>query len=920
MSRILSCLLAGVTILLSNAAAARQWTSRSGSDQVEAELVAADDNVVVLKRASDGKLLTVPLAQLSLADVEYVRRTRLCGAPAQPPASTDPTGSAAAGKQDTRSAEPPRAVAGQTGWQVAPDPFPPAWSLPAGQALSVALPPRFANDDVLLSVNRSPFVLLTVEKPEPERQLWDLRKGAPAGRIRADLSGMTKLAVSPDGQLLAVSSVQALGKLDLWSFQTGKRVRQIDLGAPYASIQGLDFAGNERLVGALPAEKGFVIWDVRNGGQMARIEVYPVPLQTGYALSPGGHYLAAGLRDRIQFFDLRNGVVAGTLATPTTADGRPTAVQTMDFSADGQEFAVLGQRGLQQLLCCWSLQDGQVVAEHPLDRKFRIPPVLATAGRTVTIDWLPPARGWLVGGQWLVDRTTGQPVPISADTAAPVLAPLRRVLDEHRMLVVSSTPSARQLAVVPIPWDAIAERQKLAAEPPAPAPAAAPRAEKPPAVATLPATPAPVMGSAGAKPAGALPALQTYVSAEGGYEVLLPGKPETSYDVLDKTPGPGRTTRVGFARVDLGGGEQCVVWHEHVAFDDMIGFRLWRKDAATLLQTAIAVEFARTAGKTLAEKNLTLGGHPGKEVLVHLTGSVTDIHSRQRIYVIGSTAFGVGWIGSREQVVRPAVDRVLASFQLRGPRDDFATAEAFKQTAHTIHYKEDGNIRQLDFAWDAHRTDDDLRPLGKLAGLRSLKICGPAFSADGLRHLRGLTQLESLDLSEVRQTETTGLVHLSGLRNLRALRFASSDSNHVVRKEGGFRALETLTDLRDLTLPRSFADEDAPILGNMKHLERLWLGFSQATPSSLHCLGSLTNLKELHLSGLPIDDAFLVQLSKLTQLEELGLHRTRITDQGLVHLEPLKNLQNLFVDETALTPAGTRRLTAAIPGLKIKGP
>jgi hypothetical protein len=64
MPYILCCLVLCPTIVLGGEAMPRQWTSRSGAYRVEAELVAADENVVVLKRASDGKLLTVPLAQL----------------------------------------------------------------------------------------------------------------------------------------------------------------------------------------------------------------------------------------------------------------------------------------------------------------------------------------------------------------------------------------------------------------------------------------------------------------------------------------------------------------------------------------------------------------------------------------------------------------------------------------------------------------------------------------------------------------------------------------------------------------------------------------------------------------------------------------------------------------------------------------
>ncbi len=52
----------------------RTWTDKSGQFKVEAQLVTKDDSQVVLKRKDNGKLLTVPIANLSPADQEFLKK------------------------------------------------------------------------------------------------------------------------------------------------------------------------------------------------------------------------------------------------------------------------------------------------------------------------------------------------------------------------------------------------------------------------------------------------------------------------------------------------------------------------------------------------------------------------------------------------------------------------------------------------------------------------------------------------------------------------------------------------------------------------------------------------------------------------------------------------------------------------------
>ena len=70
---LLAVCLAFLSVSTAPSAEMRQWTSLGGGFSVEAELVHVKDENVVLRR-KDGKEITVPLAKLSLSDVQYVTK------------------------------------------------------------------------------------------------------------------------------------------------------------------------------------------------------------------------------------------------------------------------------------------------------------------------------------------------------------------------------------------------------------------------------------------------------------------------------------------------------------------------------------------------------------------------------------------------------------------------------------------------------------------------------------------------------------------------------------------------------------------------------------------------------------------------------------------------------------------------------
>lgn len=84
-------MLAGVLLglLFSTGVLARTWTDKTGKFRVEAELVSVADGKVTLKRADNGKEITIPLLQLSAADRKFFRDNKAAGT-TKPPRSSPP--------------------------------------------------------------------------------------------------------------------------------------------------------------------------------------------------------------------------------------------------------------------------------------------------------------------------------------------------------------------------------------------------------------------------------------------------------------------------------------------------------------------------------------------------------------------------------------------------------------------------------------------------------------------------------------------------------------------------------------------------------------------------------------------------------------------------------------------------------------
>jgi hypothetical protein len=142
-----------------------------------------------------------------------------------------------------------------------------------------------------------------------------------------------------------------------------------------------------------------------------------------------------------------------------------------------------------------------------------------------------------------------------------------------------------------------------------------------------------------------------------------------------------------------------------------------------------------------------------------------------------------------------------------------------------------------------------------------IDLAGKPITDRDLEQLKKLPKLENLNLSNTRVT-SAGLVHLSGLKNLKWL-----------------------------SLWNTPVDDDG-----LRHLAKL------------------TKLQSLILDGTRVTDSGLKHLEGLKDLDEwLGLSGTGVTDKGLVHLKGLSKLRQVNVRLTKVTADGAKELRKSLP-------
>ena len=177
-----------------------------------------------------------------------------------------------------------------------------------------------------------------------------------------------------------------------------------------------------------------------------------------------------------------------------------------------------------------------------------------------------------------------------------------------------------------------------------------------------------------------------------------------------------------------------------------------------------------------------------------------------------------------------------------------------------------GNLRELKLT----RCDiPDLSQIGEMAQLKRLSLYD-CRGVDNLSALRGLVNLESLDLFNMAATDISPL---AGLKGLRALYLGDTDA-------ADYSPIASLADLEVLDLT-AVPVGDLSFLKGLANLKTLVL--TAETAKDLSPVYGLSNLEDLSLSGEGADLGALVPLKNLKTLTLYG--RAPIDYDGLDALQ-----------------------------------
>jgi hypothetical protein len=217
---------------------------------------------------------------------------------------------------------------------------------------------------------------------------------------------------------------------------------------------------------------------------------------------------------------------------------------------------------------------------------------------------------------------------------------------------------------------------------------------------------------------------------------------------------------------------------------------------------------------------------------------------------------------------------------------------------------------------------DELLPLKKLKSLQQLSLGAAGFSDFQYHELRGMDQLEDLQLSSATFLTDDGLVEmLTGMTGLRSLTITDASITGP-----GLTRLRDCPQLATLRLGCGLTEEGLKNIAQARQLLYLELGSkfgptSSFTNQGVLYIASLPHLTRLTLHGTAFDDETLHQLAGLTSLVDLTLYAptTAFTDQGLEHLKSLKNLKYVTLQgATSFSKAALDDLQRAIPGVTVQ--
>jgi Leucine-rich repeat (LRR) protein len=253
-----------------------------------------------------------------------------------------------------------------------------------------------------------------------------------------------------------------------------------------------------------------------------------------------------------------------------------------------------------------------------------------------------------------------------------------------------------------------------------------------------------------------------------------------------------------------------------------------------------------------------------------------------------------------------------------------------------------GDIVEISLA-RSWATDADLEQVASVKSLKRLDLSLTYVSDRGIERLKGLDQLEDLNLFAAEFITDAAMAFLRGHHRLKSLNLRGTDVTDT-----SLAYVAELTNLRTLDISfTQITDVGLEHLASLSQLEELNLGGNKISGVGLHVLKLLPKLKKLSFYGIQrrnagwcwapvVTDLELDTISLLSGLEDLNLGfgvalgtprpndlgpadgeaecriagGTRITDLGLTKLTTLEKLKHLDLSGAAITSNGLKTLAS----------